>query len=295
MGGATSALARTNPTTKSNIELTAGLRSNMEHHRKNSGEESKSYKSWTESKGNDLFVPSWNPTTGLLEERQAYDITVKLFYLPNVLPQDRCQHTRDAIDFVLKELNVPNIDLLIVSFPDVTFDADDESSDDEDESKSGVQDNDPAFESIIDTWHTLESLQSTGLVTKLGLAEFGTYRLTRLLAAANIRPSVDQINIRDCCVVPKPLILMARQEKIELFTHNDSMDILPSGTLRELLSGKGIEVLQSVPDSKEDSQENGMPGQVAGLWVVKYTAVVSNRGVVENKGYFAAAKLEHSS
>ena len=27
------------------------------------------------------------------------------------------------------------------------------------------------------------------------------------------------------------------------------------------------------------------------LWVVKYTAVVKNRGVVENKGYFAVAEM----
>ena len=32
-------------------------------------------------------------------------------------------------------------------------------------------------------------------------------------------------------------------------------------------------------------------GEVQPLWVVRYTAVVRNRGVVENKGYFAVAEL----
>lgn len=47
----------------------------------------------------------------------------------------------------------------------------------------------------------------------------------------------------------------------------------------------------------EESRQNGgaddveLRGEVQPLWVVKYTAVVRNRGVVENKGYFAVAEL----
>jgi glutamate--cysteine ligase regulatory subunit len=35
-----------------------------------------------------------------------------------------------------------------------------------------------------------------------------------------------------------------------------------------------------------------MKGDLTPEWVVKYTAVVRDRGVIENKGYFAAAELK---
>lgn len=82
--------------------------------------------------------------------------------------------------------------------------------------------------------------------------------------------------------------MFAKAQGIELLTHNDCTDILPPGTLRELLGpGKGgAGVLAASADG-----EDGLKGEVVPLWVVKYTAVVRNRGVVENKGYFAAADL----
>jgi glutamate--cysteine ligase regulatory subunit len=99
---------------------------------------------------------------------------------------------------------------------------------------------------------------------------------------------VDQINLKDCCVVPKSLILYAKQEKIQLLTHNDCNDILPVGTTRELLgpADKGAGILASAPDAND-----GIQGHVEPQWVVKYTAVVKDRGVVENKGYFALADV----
>lgn len=85
-----------------------------------------------------------------------------------------------------------------------------------------------------------------------------------------MKPSVDQINVRDCCVVPRPLIWYAKERGIELLTHNDCTDILPADTLEEVLVGEfGI-------------FEKG--AKMVPQWVVKYTAVIRSRGVVENKG-----------
>jgi glutamate--cysteine ligase regulatory subunit len=307
MGGASSAPAQIS--FKSNVELTAGIRSNMDWHRKKAQSESnpssdadsaskRTYESWTSKSGDDVYVPSWTLTSGLIEERQAYDITVKLFYLPNMPAITRGQHARDAIDFVLRELRVTSVDLLIVSFHGITFDADDESPSSSSSSDYG-EDAAPRhksvdteeFQSVIQTWRALEAMQQSGIVHNIGLAEFGTTRLSRLLSEAKVRPAVDQINVRDCCVVPKPLILLARREKIELLTHNDCTDILPSGTIRELLSADEVGVLRTSPQCKGDDQV-GLRGTVVGEWVVKYTAVVRDRGVVENKGYFAAAELQ---
>lgn len=106
-----------------------------------------------------------------------------------------------------------------------------------------------------------------GLIGKIGLSEFGTARLEQVLKVARVKPSVDQINVRDCCVVPKPVILYAKEKGIELLTHDDCDNVLPAESLESLLGEFGIE-------------QKTRP-----LWAVKYTAVVRDRGVVENKGY----------
>lgn len=243
-----------------------------------------------------MFIPSSTfSVPGLAEERSQYEITVKLFFLPNKPASCRCAQTRRAIDLVLQELSVPSIDLLIVSYPGISFDAEDE--DGESASELGSQtDNEGAgeakpedIESMINTWECLEQLHDKGIIDRLGLSEFGSDRLSKFLAKARVRPAVNQINVRDCCVVPKPLILYAKSEKIELLTHNDCSNILPRGTVRELL-GQGARGAGILADESKGVAE-GIKGEIAPQWVIKYTAVVKDRGVIENKGYFALAEV----
>ncbi|MCJ1254958.1 hypothetical protein MMC24_002774 [Lignoscripta atroalba] len=302
MNGGPSILRR--PTSeKSNTELTNSLRANflasqqavtpqtngIEHETNGAYPNTtigSPYTAWTARENGTLYIPSIDfLTSGLAEERSQYDITVKLFFLPSTDALARSRHTQEAISLVLKELHVPSIDLLIVSFPGVSFDADDEG--DEEIENDGISEGDD-LDDMAETWRALESLHAKGLVAQIGLAEFGSERLKKFLPNTKIRPSVDQINVRDCCVVPKDLILYAKQEKIELLTHNDCTNILPKGTVRELLgtSEKGASVLAG-----PDGNSEGLKGEVEPQWVVKYTAVVRDRGVIENKGYFAMAQI----
>ncbi|RAL09074.1 putative gamma-cysteine synthetase regulatory subunit [Aspergillus homomorphus CBS 101889] len=283
------------PTEKSNVELINSLRANFQaaqQQHRSGGEENvpetkQQYAAWTKQEDDALYIPATDFAHGLSEERSQYDITVKLFYLPGIPASRRCAHTREAIDLVLRELHVDSIDLLIVSFPGILFDADDDSEEEEMSSDTGSEEPDN-FDSIIQTWRTLEGLQEQGMIAQLGVAEFGSERLARFLPHTRVKPSVDQINLKDCCVVPKSLILYAKQERIQLLTHNDCMDVLPVGTTRELLGpgAKGAGILASAPDA-----DDGIQGDVAPQWVVKYTAVVKDRGVVESKGYFALADV----
>lgn len=299
MGGGPSVIPRHE---KSNVELTNSLRYNIVTAQKlrnpqvqatgmnadvtsNLNLSGGDYKSWTEQQGDTLYVPAIDFSIGKLsEERGQYDITVKLFYLPGVPSSRRCQHTREAMDLVLKQLGVDSIDLLIVSFPGVSFDAD--ADDDVGEVTNG--DAESELESMVTTWRTLETLHEKGMIAQLGLAEFDAERLAKFLPHTKVRPSVDQINVKDCCVVPKDLILLAKQENIELLTHNDCTNILPQGTTRDLLSGgSGAGILAA----SADAEDGGIKGEIEPQWVVKYTAVVKDRGVVENKGYFALADV----
>ncbi|PGH23061.1 hypothetical protein AJ80_02834 [Polytolypa hystricis UAMH7299] len=287
---------------KSNVELLNALRSNFvaaqqiePTHTNGASHDTHSppqrlsyndYTTWTSKVGDTLYVPAIDPATpGLAEDRSQYDITVKLFYLPGVPASRRCKHTLEAIELVLKELKISFIDLLIVSFPGISFDADDDDAGEETSNAETESD----LESIIQTWRTLEEIYKKGMVAQLGIAEFDSERLAKFLPHTKIRPSVDQINVKDCCVVPKPLILFAKQENIELLTHNDCTDILPKGTTRDLLAKgeKGAGILAATADA----EDGGLKGEIETQWVVKYTAVVKDRGVIENKGYFALAEV----
>ncbi len=74
--------------------------------------------------------------------------------------------------------------------------------------------------------------------------------------------------------------------------HTDCTDVLPEGTLRDLL-GPGLQGAGVLADTHMDheDQADGLRGNLVPQWVVKYTAVVRDRGVIENKGYFAGAEL----
>jgi len=256
------------------------------------------WKRWTTRQDSHiLYVPSIDSSfSGLQEEREQYDITVKMFYLRrHVSAEERELYTKQALDLVLTELGMPSVDLLIISYPDAWFNLDDQGCDDVKDSSHHSDILREDVDTQVKTWHRIEKLHDKGLVSKLGIAEFGMPELKQFNSQARIHPSVNQINLRDCCSVPKDLTLYAKEQKIELLVHNDCTNILPRGTVRELLGpandGAGFLTTHS-SESIDIADQNGIPGEVTPQWVVKYTAVVRNRGVVENKGYFALAQVD---
>lgn len=206
--------------------------------------------------------------------------TVKLFHLPTTPTIHHAAYTSVAIQSVLAELNTPHIDLLIISFPSITFDAEDLPS-----SPSSPPDSEPTAEvaAWLSSYRVLESFHASGHIKRLGISEFGTNRLEELLPHTNVKPSVDQINVRDCCVVPKPLIVYAKEKGIELLTHNDCWELLAETELEGVLREELGEGWRGEGDAEG---KRAVP-----LWVVKYTAVVRSRGVVENKGYVVLCVL----
>ncbi len=174
------------------------------------------------------------------------------------------------------------MDLLIVSFPGMSFEGDCEWEADKQNAGQGNIDDE------IASWSAVEELHRAGLAKKLGLAEFGTEKLSRFLQAVQVRPAVNQINLKNCCNVPPPLAKLAKEQGIDLLVHSDCTDILPKGTLRELL-GPGLGGAGLLADPATGA--GGLQGDLTPQWVVKYTAVVRDRGVIEYKGYFAGAGL----
>lgn len=241
---------------------------------------------WTEREGKTLYIPRINwQAAGLLEEATQYEITVKLFLLPNTSVDGRAQYVKEALGLVRKELGIETIDLLIVSFPGMSFEGNCEWEADKINAQQGN------LEEEIATWKVFEDLHQQGLVKQLGVAEFGSEKLGAFIKRTTIRPSINQINLKNCCNVPPPLKKLAEAEGVELHVHSDCTDILPRGTLRELLSHgpQGAGVLADPANNAV-----GLTGEIIPQWVVRYTAIVHNRGVIENKGYFAGAELVQS-
>ncbi|CAK7219547.1 hypothetical protein SCUCBS95973_003852 [Sporothrix curviconia] len=238
---------------------------------------------------------SGSSSGGLQEEASRYDTTVKLFFLPGALPVEaRAQYAEEALGLVFRELGVESVDLLVLSFPGMSFEGDCEWEADKINAKQGNDDDEAA------TWAAAaETLYKAGKVRRLGVAEFGSEKLARFVARVGV-PAVDQINIHNCCNVPPPLMALAKDKGIELLVHTDCTDILPPGTLRELLGqgpqGAGVLVDEDGTTTSSNGSATPPPadalrGDLTPQWVVKYTAVVRDRGVIENKGYFAGALL----
>lgn len=202
----------------------------------------------------------------LQDEPSEYEITSKLFFLPNATSElaERVNFIDAAVREVTASLDVETIDLLILSFPYIVLDADDAGTFTDDE-----------LQPILDVYRAAATLVTSKRVRALGISEFSAARLQQLCENVSVQPEVNQINLKDCCVTPRDLILYAKKLHIKLFTHGDCSDILPTETLREVLSG-----------AKDAKAETVKP-----LWVCKYTAVASSRGVVENKGYLVG--IEH--
>ena len=289
---------------KSNVELVNSLRSNFlvskqafapalngeapSHVNHKENLEKVPPTDWTGFEDNVLFVPSIDfSQTGLAEPRSQYDITAKLFFLRDTSASDRSRYAEDAIDLVLKQLHMPSLDLLIISYPGISFD----KASDCDDPVIGKT-TDVGFtedlDSIVSTWEAIERLHAKGLVLRVGIAELGLENLRDLLPRIKVHPTVDQINLKDICLVPAPLMDFAKQEGIDVLTHSDCTNILPSGTIRELL-GTGPKGAGLVLGHNDDG--HGLKGDIRPQWVIKYTAVVRDRGVIEDKGYFAMADV----
>lgn len=238
---------------------------------------------WTERDCKTLYIPRINwQAAGLRDEPNQYEITVKVFLLPGTSENQREQYIREALALVSKELGIQTIDLLVASFPGISFEGTCEWEADKKNAHQGNLDEELA------TWKIFEELHNQGLAKRLGVSEFGSEKLSAFIDRACIPPAVDQINLHDCCNVPPPLKQLAEVHGIELNVHRDCTDILPPGTLRELL-GSGLRGANVLADAENGGV--GLEGNIVPQWVVRYMAFVRDRGVIENKGYFAGAEI----
>lgn len=172
--------------------------------------------------------------------------TVKLF-----LSSNDFQQVEDAIKTVSSGLDLPCIDSVIVTPPDVSDDA--------------------TLESIEPVWQALEDAVDRGAVTAIGLADVSSQLFTELYKWAKVKPSTVQVNFASCCVVPKELSSFAQQHDIQVLTHNDPAEIVDEDVVSTITSRLGL---------------SGVQCQIQ--WIARHRTIQQCFGLVQDKGYTLA-------
>lgn len=78
-----------------------------------------------------------------------------------------------------------------------------------------------ALNDLKKLWNVLEDYSAQKKITQLGIADLDTDSLIDLYTTASVRPTIVQINLSSCCVVPPPLQEFCNKNDIQLLTHSD--------------------------------------------------------------------------
>ncbi|CAB4401184.1 unnamed protein product [Rhizophagus irregularis] len=216
----------------------------------------------------------------LTEDRNEYEITAKLFYLPSsstsvIEPSPPPQYVAQSIYHLFKVLGINTIDTFIVYFNGLIFNY----SDEVDGSSSNNNFTKSDFDNLIKVWTELEKFHVNNRIHKLGVSEFTKNRLESFINAVEISPKVNQINIIDCN--NGEILEFAKKNDIELLTHRDPTVILPSKTFQNIIE-------------ETNTNKISLNNDLLPRWVLKYSVMIKCRGVVANKGYIVMGSTPNS-
>lgn len=136
------------------------------------------------------------------------------------------------------------------------------------------------MEKIKNIWYTLEEYAKNKKVLQIGLSDVEENVFRIIYEWATIKPSIIQINLATCCVVPPTLQAFCKEKEVQLLTHSD-----PNGKyfknycLGLLLIFLVAEILP------EDSLGTVFGTKLILNWVVRFLVHIKCRGVLATKGY----------
>ncbi|XP_048775053.2 glutamate--cysteine ligase regulatory subunit-like [Ostrea edulis] len=183
------------------------------------------------------------------EERGDLKVTVKVFLCKSLPPVT----IKEGIEKVLAELNITFIETVLLALPEL-----------EEEEK------DLSLSVIQPYWKLLEEMVEEEKVLSLGIADLDKEQLEELYNWAKIKPGINQVNLESCCFMPKHLQEYAKQNDIQLLSHNDARDVLPNQRLCDIIKNN---------TTKKDSDSWEM------LWVMRYSVLIKCRGIIKTKAY----------
>lgn len=183
----------------------------------------------------------------------------------------------EAVEKLFATLNVSYLDNLILAYHPTggaglngSSSGNGETEDEpETEVKEGVIEwavgSDNAVSNLKKLWAILERYASDGKIGQLGIADLDAESLKELYEASTVHPSIAQINLAACCVVPPQLQAYCNQNEIQLLTHSDPQELLPRDVLNEL----------------------ELSSYSAG-WTSRYQVHIKCRGVLAAKGFIVS-------
>jgi len=126
-------------------------------------------------------------------------------------------------------------------------------------------------------WAQAEALKKRERVLSLGVADFNTEQLKELSERSTYKPASNQINLDACCVIPPEMSAYAKENNIQLLTHNDPRDFF---------------VTEQVASILEPYVEKG--GYWDRHWIMRYSVMIKDRGILQTKGYLMSV-MNHSN
>ncbi|XP_069676456.1 glutamate--cysteine ligase regulatory subunit isoform X1 [Periplaneta americana] len=179
------------------------------------------------------------------EERKGLKVSVKVF-----ISSLRREALVEALDSVFAALHTSCIDSLVLAYPCKT---------------------EPCLllPGLKELWQVLEEYVEQQKLISIGVSDVETDVFIALHGWARIKPSIIQINLASCCVVPPALQAFTKENDVQLLTHSDPFEILPRAALND--------VFGSVADNGLNSVELH--------WALRFQVHVKCRGVLSSKGY----------
>ena len=201
-------------------------------------------------------------------ERSNISIGAKIF-----LNKHSDSSIREAVQALLSILKVQQVDNVVLAYhpkPDTIIPTTPPSPAIHGDSYGVLKWSSRNDESVADLkqlWNALEYYAQQKHIVQLGISDLDMDTLSELYAASSVNPSIAQVNLSSCCVVPPALQEFCNKHDIQLLTHSDPEVLLENDQF-------------IIPDYTVD-------------WVVRYQVHVRCRGVLAAKGYIVgAAKSE---
>lgn len=173
-------------------------------------------------------------------DRENLKVSVKVF-----VSAPKKEVLQEALENVFTALNVFRIDSLVLACklePSAVL--------------SGLQ----------DMWTVIEELAEQKKFGDVGVSDIDTDVFITLYNWAKVKPTIIQINLAVCCVVPPVLQEFCKNNNVQLLTHSDPLEILPKAALYQLFGAKDTDNLSL-------------------NWALRFQVHVKCRGVLSSKGY----------
>lgn len=188
------------------------------------------------------------PFEDLASKIAEHEINELKIGLKVFVENDKEQQLVEAIEKSFKALNISSVQNVILSY-----------NNNQSEGQNDV------IEKIKNIWQTLEKFVQEKKILQIGISDVEELAFRTIYEWANVKPSIIQINLASCCVVPPTLQTFCKDNEVQLLTHSDPNDILPEQSIQGLFGA-----------------------HLSLKWVVRFLVHIKCRGVLMTKGYLVS-------